>query len=99
MGRPSVAKTNAERQADFRKRKKNEHRINLILDFQLGYRLECMALLYGVTKIAMLSKIINSAWSNLSENELEALRQLESEKLCSNYDGSRQFDGNSEKRP
>jgi hypothetical protein len=88
MGRPSVAKTNAERQADFRKRKKNEHRINLILDFQLGYRLECMALLYGVTKIAMLSKTINSAWANLSENELDAIRKLESEKLRTNNDVS-----------
>jgi hypothetical protein len=83
-----VAKTNAERQADFRKRKKNEHRINLILDFQLGYRLECMALLYGITKIATLSKIINSAWGDLSEKELEAIRKLESEKLGSNNDGA-----------
>jgi hypothetical protein len=84
-----MAKTNAERQADFRKRKKNEHRINLILDFQPGYRLECMALLYGVTKIAMLSKIINGAWGKLSENELEAIRELESEKLRNSNVGSR----------
>jgi hypothetical protein len=79
-----MPKTNAERQADFRKRKKNDHRINLILGFQPGYRLECMARLYGMTKVAMLSKIIDSAWDKLSEQELEAIRNLGSEKLHNN---------------
>jgi hypothetical protein len=74
-----MPKTNAERQADFRKRKKNDHRINLILDYQSGHRLDCMALVYGVTKVAMLQTIINSAWGKLSEKELEAIRKLESE--------------------
>lgn len=83
-----MARTNAERQADFRKRKKNEHRLNLILNFQLGYRLDCMAVLYGITKIAMLSKIINGAWSNLSETELEAIYKVECEKLGKNNDGA-----------
>jgi hypothetical protein len=48
-----------------------------------------MALLYGITKIATLSKIINSAWDDLSEKELEAIRKLDSEKLRSNNDGAR----------
>jgi hypothetical protein len=38
-----------------------------------------MALVYGVTKVAMLQTIINSAWGKLSEKELEAIRKLESE--------------------
>ncbi|OAI19983.1 MULTISPECIES: hypothetical protein [Methylomonas] len=70
-GRPSTgkAKTNAERQADFRNRKawrggsdNNGHKLcHWWLDYRRFSELECLASYHGVTPQAMVEQLIQSA--------------------------------------
>jgi hypothetical protein len=75
-----AAKTNAQRQREYRERNRSQTaRVDVRLEWEVVYNLDVLAVTYGLTQKAMLEKLINEAhqlWRDtVTDEEIESVNE------------------------